>query len=575
MNKKSTKYIVITLFITLAVVGSLFGFNKFKESYIKKVSYSTFMTQLEGHKIEKAKIEKDSKVIYSLKGSKKKYYTAYPDSENFKEKMLKNGVEIEVDSPFKIEYLINIVSIGTSVGVILLLFNMLMPSNKFEVVDSKKIKTKFSDVAGHDELKKELLLISEMMKNQKYRDRGAKVPKGILLQGPPGNGKTLISRAFAGETGVNFIAATASDFSSQFVGIGSNKVKQLFKLAKANTPCVIFIDEIDGVGSKRMDETQAADKEMNTILTTLLNEMDGFSENEDIMVLAATNRSGALDEALIRPGRFDRQFIVSYPDKNDRIELLKLYTKNTNTDNIDFGKIANRTHGSSASEIECICNEAILNSVTNKHENVTEEDFNEAILKTAIKGNIKHNYIRNDKERKIIAYHEAGHAVMSFYNSQREVTTITIKPTTSGAGGFTMTEESENKELKTLSDLYGHLKMLYGGRASEYVLNGCDIMKITTGASADIQQATKMVSDYICAHDGVDLSAYGSYGIKEIMDRSTNILNEIWMETVKDVQTHWIDVKKIADRLIEKETISKEEFYSIMNKEKIDEKIAA
>ena len=533
----------------------------------EKIDYNTFISQLEDSKIEIADIsEKEGKITYQLKNDKTTYYTSYPDTDDFKETLLKQGVEIKIhhDDNF-FSQILNYLPLIMPLLFLGVFAGMTSSKTKFEVIKSNLIKTRFSDVAGNEEIKEELLMISDLMKDKSALDKNIKIPKGVLLQGPPGNGKTLLARAFAGEAGVNFIAATASDFSVKYVGVGSQKIKQLFELARKNAPCVVFIDEIDGVGERRIDGNSAASKEMNTILTSLLNEMDGFEISDEILVLAATNRVNSLDEALIRPGRFDSQFVISYPDKNTRTELLKLYTENNALDeNVNLNELANKTYGKSASEIECICNEAAINSIINKHEKIDNNDFQSAIIKSAIKGSIKKNYIQSDNERKIIAYHEAGHAVMAYHYTNREVSTITIKPTTSGAGGFTMTECSDEEGLKTLSELYGQIKMLYGGRAAEYKLNNSNIMNVTTGASEDIKQATKLAMSYICNSQGIDYSFYESYGVKEILDSSKKLLNDIWMECISEILIHWNDVENIAEKLIEKETLSKDEFYSIM-----------
>lgn len=563
-NKKNnfTKYLIIIL--ALIAVALVLISPKLLTLGQTKVSYNDFLNQVASHEIHTVKIDENSeKITYELSDGKT-YYTNYPDYEQFKQELLIYGVDIEIDEKGIFDDMLPYLSLIIYALIIILLLRMINPSGRYNVESSKSISTRFSDVAGMAEIKEDLLFLADMMKEEKYSKSGARLPKGILLEGPPGNGKTLIARAFAGETGVNFIAVNASEFSSSLVGAGSSKIRSLFKKAKANKPCVIFIDEIDGVGSSRSSDNSAAGREMNTIITALLNEMDGFNTTDGIMVIAATNRADSLDEALVRTGRFDRRLIISAPDKDTRIELLKLYTKNVEIDNqVSFDRLANRTYGCSCSEIECIANEAVITSVKNNHKQVNTQDFEHAIIQMTLKGSVKEHSNQSEIERQLTAYHEAGHAVLGHLLTKDEVSTITIRPTTSGAGGFTILENNEDINYLTVKDIMNKIKMNYGGRASEFILAGKKLSGVSSGAQNDIKEATRLAASLVCLEKGIDYSLFASKGEEEIMEAVKEILNIAWLEAVKELEEKWEYVEKTASLLIEKETLSKEEFLSI------------
>lgn len=573
-NRSSVFSGAIYFFIIITAIILLFG-NKITTLTETKVEYNDFMTLLSEKKVESADINSSSgKVTYKLKGDNTYYYTNYPYTSDFVEVLLVNDVKVEIHET---SWLMYFLQYGMMPLFMILFFVLLLNMNKIggndlSVEPVESIKTRFKDIAGMEEIKEDFLVLSDMMKNPEYRKSGARIPRGILLQGPPGNGKTLLARAFAGETGVNFIAVNACDFGSQFVGIGSSKIKKVFSVAKKNAPCVIFIDEIDSVGSKRGTASDAAGKEMNTMLTALLNQMDGFEPMDNVMVLAATNRASDLDEALVRPGRFDRQFVIDYPDRSARIKLFELYTKGKFIDgNVDFEKLANKTYGYSCSRIETIVNEAIILSLKNKTVDektgkhfVNMENFEQAILQMDIKGHVKKHFSQTEKEREIVAYHEAGHAIVTHFKTNEDVSTITIKPTTSGAGGFTITENNDESALRPINDYKNRLIMLYGGRAAEVVLKG-GIENATAGASADIKEATRIATSYVSIQEGVDYSAFGEYGIKHVMELSQKLLENVWKESVDVVSSHWKYVEAVAKELIEKETVSSERFIEIVN----------
>lgn len=553
--------------ISIVLIILLFG-SQFLSHFENKVDYNTFMTQVSENQVETADIDSSSgKVTYTLKDDSAVYVTNYPYTEDFVETLLTNEVSVKTHETSWFKYVLDY---GTGPLMVLMLFIFMknmstMGTSDFNIEPISTLTTRFDNVAGMHEIKEDLMVLSEMMKNPDYRKSGARIPRGVLLQGPPGNGKTLLARAFAGETGVNFIAVNACDFGSQFVGVGSSKIKKVFQAARKNAPCVIFIDEIDSVGAKRGSATDAAGKEMNTMLTALLNQMDGFSPMDNVMVLAATNRVSDLDEALIRPGRFDRQFVVNCPDKPTRMELFQLYTKNKPmATDVDFDRLAIRTYGYSCSKIECIVNEAVILSITNKHPAVTMQDFEDAIVQMDIKGHIKKHYTQTEEERKTVAYHEAGHAIVTYFLTNKVVSSITIRPTTSGAGGFTITEDKEDNVLCPIEDYKNELIMLYGGRAAEVKLRG-SVEKATAGASQDIHRATEIAKSYVSIEQGMDYTSFGSVGDKEIMQLSRKLLSDVWKESQTVINDKWKYVQTVANELMQTETISKNRFIELMN----------
>lgn len=568
-QKRNTKIIALVSTAIIIVCSVLMFGNKLVNLTKSKTDYNTFIQQVENGEVTYADINRDEgKVTYKLKDGNQAYFTNYPYTDNFSEKLLTNNVDIKIHETSWME---GFLKYGTSIILIAIMLGFMkittsIGMSDFEIEPVDKIKTRLSDVAGLDEIKEDLLMLSEMMKDPDYRKSGARIPRGILLQGPPGNGKTLLARAFAGETGVNFIAVNACDFGSQFVGVGSNKIKKVFETARENAPCVIFIDEIDSVGAKRSAQQDAAGKEMNTMLTALLNQMDGFEQSDNIMVLAATNRVDDLDDALVRPGRFDRQFVINNPDKAARLKLFELYTKDKKIDSsVDFDRLAIITYGYSASKVECIVNEAIILSVKNNRKAVSMDDFEDAVLQMDIKGHLKKEYSKNDLERKVTAYHEAGHAVTAYFDTNKVVSSITIRPTTSGAGGFTITEEKDENNLCPINDYRNEIKMLYAGRAAEVTLLG-SIENATTGASQDIKEATNLAKAIVSICSGIDYTQFGTIGTKTIMAKTQTLLNELWQDSLKSIQTHWDKVDAVANELINNETISKERFVEIVSK---------
>src|SRR5574344_348726 len=367
-------------------------------------------------------------------------------------------------------------------------------TGKSKAVDEGKVKTRFTDVAGVDEAKEELVEVVDFLKSpKKYTDIGGKIPKGVLLVGPPGTGKTLLARAVAGEAGVPFYSISGSDFVEMFVGVGASRVRDLFKQAREKAPCIIFIDELDAIGKSRMNSMSSNDEREQT-LNQLLVEMDGFDAETGLIIFAATNRPDILDPALLRPGRFDRQVVVDRPDVKGREAILRIHAKNVKLDNdVDFAAIAHSTAGFSGADLANIVNEAALLAVRAGRKKVTMPDFDEAVEKTVV-GLEKKTRVMNDKERKSVAVHETGHALVAvFTKGSAPVHKISIIPRGMGALGYTMQRSEEEKFLSTEQDLINEVDVLLGGRASEQIILG----QIDTGAANDIQRATDVVKSMI------------------------------------------------------------------------------
>ena len=459
------------------------------------------------------------------------------------------------------------------VALFVMIFKMQGLTEKGEVYDDteRKIKVKFEDVAGLNEEKAELIEIVDFLKNpKKYTQMGAKIPKGILLYGKPGTGKTLIAKAIAGEAGVPFISMSGSEFIEMFAGLGASRVRKLFDRARKLEPCIVFIDEIDAIGSRRTSGS-GAETENNQTLNQLLVEMDGFSSEETIIVLAATNRPEMLDKALLRPGRFDRQIVVPAPDLKGREDILKIHAKDKKfAEDVTFKGIAEDTAGFTGAELANILNEAAIIATKNEHKVIEQFDIEEAVKKVTV-GLEKKNRVISEKEKNITAYHEAGHAVVSWYlPTQTEVKEISIVPR-GMAGGYTMYKNDEDKSYISKTEMEEKLIALLGGRAAEQVALG----EISTGASNDIEVATQIARDMVIKYGmsktigtislkdengeyplemfGADIGDKIGKEIKQMLDAAYNDAQSILKE-------HYDKLDAIAQRLLVTEKINAEEF---------------
>ena len=563
---------------------------------VKEVDYGTFMDMTEKGDIGKVEIE-SNQIIFTDKSGQTFYKTGLMDDPDRTERLYKAGAEfsseiVEQTSPllsFVLTWVLPIL-IFVWIGDVMskkmmnggpnsLMFNMGGSSAKVYVKSADGIR--FDDVAGEEEAKENLTEIVEYLHNpEKYREVGANMPKGVLLVGPPGTGKTMLAKAVAGEANVPFFSMSGSEFVEMFVGMGASKVRDLFKQAKEKAPCIVFIDEIDAIGKKRQGNVMGNDEREQT-LNQLLTEMDGFEGNNGVIILAATNQPDALDPALTRPGRFDRRVPVELPDLKGREEILKVHAKKIKlADNVDFNKIARMASGASGAELANIVNEAALRAVRNGRKIVEEADLEESI-EVVIAGYQKKNAILTDHEKHIVAYHEIGHALVAAkQTNSAPVQKITIVPRTSGALGYTMQVDEGNHYLMTKDELINKIATLTGGRAAEELIFG----SITTGASNDIEQATKlaraMITRYGMSEEfdmvaletvtnqylGGDTSLACSADTQREIDRKVvELVKSQHEKALKILTDNREKLDKLAKYLYEKETITGEEFMSILN----------
>lgn len=459
-------------------------------------------------------------------------------------------------------------------------------SNAKVYVENKTGKT-FKDVAGQEEAKDSLFEIVDFLHNPgKYKEIGAKVPKGVLLVGPPGTGKTLLAKAVAGEASVPFFTISGSEFVEMFVGLGASKVRDLFKQAKEKAPCIVFIDEIDAIGKKRDTGGFSGNDEREQTLNQLLNEMDGFDATEGVVLLAATNRPEILDPALTRPGRFDRQVQVELPDKQGREDILKVHAKNIKReDNIDYEEIARRTAGTSGADLANIINEGALRAVREGRKKLTQEDLEESI-EVVIAGQQKKNAVISDDQKKIIAYHEVGHALVAAIQTHKTpVTKITIVPRTGGALGYTMTVDKDEKYIMTKQELFDEICTFAGGRSAEELVFNTK----TTGASNDIERATAMARSMVTIYGmdedfdfmqleqiqgrylGGERNLIVSSGTgNKIDEKVQSIISQAHMRAIEILKENMDKLHEISDFLLKEETITGEQFMEILNRKEAD-----
>ncbi len=567
---------------------------------VTEVDYGTFMSMIEQKKIGNVEVDDDQIIFTDKDDAKKIYKTGAMNDPTLTQRLYDSGAKFSKDietttSPlvsFLLTFvlpLIIFIGLGQYMGKKLMeqaggknsmAFGFGKSDAKVYVPSTQGIH--FSDVAGEDEAKESLSEIVDYLHNpKKYSDVGASMPKGVLLVGPPGTGKTMLAKAVAGEANVPFFSMSGSEFVEMFVGMGASKVRDLFSQAKEKAPCIVFIDEIDAIGKKRDGQFSSNDEREQT-LNQLLTEMDGFQENIGVIILAATNRPETLDPALTRPGRFDRRVPVELPDLAGREAILKVHAKKIKTaDDVNFHTIARMASGASGAELANIINEAALRAVRNNRTVVNESDLEESI-ETVIAGYQKKNAVLSDSEKKVVAYHEIGHALVAAMQSHSApVQKITIIPRTSGALGYTMQVDQGDKYLLTKQELENKIATFTGGRAAEELVFG----EITTGASNDIEQATKLARAMITRYgmsedfDMVALETVSNQylGGDASLACSADTQNEIDRKVVELVKRQHEKASKIladnrgkldelAKYLYEKETITGEEFMSILDK---------
>ena len=599
--KKPRKPLIFYYTIALVV---LLLFNLLAMPYInayqvKEVDYGTFMSMTEEQNIGKVEVM-DNQIVFTDKAEENIYKTGRMDDPQMVDRLYYSGAEfaseiVEETSPlltillYWVLPLVLFIALGqfmskklmdkASGGANSMMFNMGKSNAKVYVKSSDGIR--FSDVAGVDEAKENLAEIVDYLHNpEKYRQIGASMPKGVLLVGPPGTGKTMLAKAVAGEANVPFFSMSGSEFVEMFVGMGASKVRDLFKQAKEKAPCIVFIDEIDAIGKKRDGQLGSNDEREQT-LNQLLTEMDGFEGNSGVIILAATNRPESLDPALTRPGRFDRRVPVELPDLKGREEILKVHARKVKiADDVDFGKVARMASGASGAELANIVNEAALRAVRDGRGFATQADLEESI-EVVIAGYQKKNAILTDKEKRIVAYHEIGHALVAAkQTNSAPVQKITIVPRTSGALGYTMQVEEGDHYLMSKEEIENKIATYTGGRAAEEVAFG----SVTTGASNDIEQATKlaraMISRFGMSEDfdmvametvtnqylGGDTSLACSAETQSKIDQQVIALVKKQHEKALEIlRENREKLDELASFLYEKETITGEEFMHILN----------
>ena len=578
-NTKTIKIIRWTLGIMLMVLIAVGAFNgktiiqKFKDNTPKEVKYEEFLKMADKKNVKKIvwSEKKDAFTFYDK--DEKPYSTENPKYEDFKKDMLEKGIEVkEIGGLSNYETPIMVIVQLAMYGVFFVL--LFKTSGIGAGLSDKREKdaksdVKFSDVAGLEEVKEDLMTVVDFLKNpDEYKEAGAEIPKGVLLYGPPGTGKTLLAKAVAGEAGVKFKAVSCSDFDEKYVGVGASKMRKLFDDAKNNAPCIIFIDEIDSMGGRRHSKQNSYDRQT---LNTLLSEMDGFDGSGGVVVIAATNRIEDLDPALTRPGRFDNHFAVSLPaTAKERKIIINLYAGNKKfADDVDMESFAKETMGSSPATIKTVLNEAAIIATRKNKGIITREILDEAWMKQLMEGHLKKNGEKDNVE--LVAWHEAGHALAGLLMGQ-DLTKASIIPSTSGAGGATFITPRK-LGLFTVKELREQVVMLYSGRNAEAVLaekNGEDL-GVTTGASNDIEKATgiikKMITEY-GMNENFGLLNLEELEIKPdvIAKEAVSLSKELCSESYNLMMDNADTLKKIADALIEKETLTGEEIRKIAGK---------
>lgn len=598
--KKPKKPLIFYYFL---VILALFLVNTLAVPYIakrqiKEVDYGTFMTMTEDGEIGQVQVQ-DNQILFTDKGMENIYKTGLMYDPDLVERLHASGAEFTSEIVEEMSPLLSIfiswvlpLLIFLAIGELLsrrmmkkaggkdsMMFGMGKSSAKVYVKSAEGIR--FDDVAGEDEAKENLAEIVDYLHDPgKYKEIGAAMPKGLLLVGPPGTGKTMLAKAVAGEANVPFFSMSGSEFVEMFVGMGASKVRDLFSQAKEKAPCIVFIDEIDAIGKKR-DGQMGGNDEREQTLNQLLTEMDGFEGNTGVIILAATNRPEALDPALTRPGRFDRRVPVELPDLKGREEILKVHAKKIKlAENVDFGKIARMASGASGAELANIINEAALRAVRDKRKYATQADLEESI-EVVIAGYQKKNAILTTQEKLIVSYHEIGHALVAAkQTNSAPVQKITIIPRTSGALGYTMQVEEGNHYLMNKEEIENKIATFAGGRAAEEIIFG----SVTTGASNDIEQATKlaraMITRYGMSEEfdmmaletvsnqylGGDASLICSAETQTEVDRQVKeLIRRQHAKAVQILLDNRSKLDELAKFLYERETITGEEFMEILN----------
>ena len=592
-KQKNTKlwiYLVSLVVLVILLVGlSIFYLNNKDKEDETTLAYTDLIKEISYGNIEKIEMTVGSTTVkVKQKNVEEEKTSIVPDTESFiglVQEKVAEGNEIELVQKQKNiltqipSYIVSFLPTIIMLALFIMIFKMQGLGEKGKVYDDteRKTKVKFDDVAGLDEEKEELVEIVEFLKKpEKFTRMGAKIPKGVLLYGKPGTGKTLIAKAIAGEADVPFISMSGSEFIEMFAGLGASRVRKLFEKARKLAPCIVFIDEIDAIGSRRSSNS-GAETENNQTLNQLLVEMDGFSSEETIIVLAATNRPEMLDKALLRPGRFDRQITIPTPDLKGRLEILKIHSADKRiSDDVNLESIAEDTAGFTGAELANILNEAAIIATKNKHEDIENNDIEEAVKKVTV-GLEKRTRVYSEKDKKLTAYHEAGHAVVSRYlPTQTDVKEVSIIPR-GVAGGYTMYKSDEDKYYISKTEMQEKLIALLGGRAAEKLV----LDDISTGASNDIEVATKIARDMVTKYGmsdklgpidfqgkepyeiqmfGEDIGDKIGLEVKALIDEAYNRAQQLLIE-------HRDKLDTIAGILLKQEKINEKEFAEVFDGE--------
>ena len=587
-NKDKIYYTIFTIVVLITSIIIIFALlNKNNKAEDNEMTYTELITKIDQNAVEKIEMTVgSSSVKVKLKNEEEEKKAIVPSTQAFielvQEKTLEGNIIDLKQKPVSIfvtisETLFSLLPTILIVILFILIFKMQGLGDKGKVYDAESEKTNitFKDVAGLDEEKNELLEIVHFLKEpKKFHQMGAKIPRGILLYGKPGTGKTLIAKAIAGEAGVPFISMSGSEFIEMFAGLGASRVRKLFEKAKKISPCIVFIDEIDAIGARRTGGS-GAESENNQTLNQLLVEMDGFNTDETVIVLAATNRPEMLDKALLRPGRFDRQITIAVPDAKGREAILKIHSENKPLgDDIDLKEIATDTAGFTGAELANVLNESAIIATTREHEKIVMDDLEEAVKKVTV-GLQKNSRVISDKDKKLTAYHEAGHAIVSKYlETQQDVKEVSIIPR-GLAGGYTMYKTNEDKYYISRTEMEEKLIALLGGRAAEKIA----LNDISTGASNDIEVATEIAKDMVKKYgmsdkvgpinletkEQYELQVFGN-NIEDIVGVEVKtLIDTAYIRAQELILEHMDKLHAVAGKLLEKETITAEEFEKIFD----------
>ncbi|OON96091.1 MAG: cell division protein FtsH [Candidatus Epulonipiscioides saccharophilum] len=575
---KRQKQIFIIILIAMTSILYL-TITIYKESHSNDlVLYPTFLNAIEKENVTTVQINDSQYINFNLKNDTKVYQTENPRTTNFKEMLLMNGISVkEGTASTSLTFIQSIFSIAIIAGAFIFVFQRIKTDTgkdgfKTTKVEISNLKMDFSNIAGNEEAKEQVKDVVDFIKDpKKYERMGASMPRGLIFYGPPGTGKTMLAKALAKEAGVPFFSVSGSDFMQMYVGVGASRIRNLFKEAKKSEKAIIFIDEIDAIGKARSNNLGGSGSdEKDQTLNALLTEMSGFNSTSGIIVIAATNRLDILDEALLRPGRFDRHIQIGYPDQEARKHILNLYLKNKPLDeSVNIKKLSEETLCFTGAMLENFVNEATILAVKDNMTQITSKHFDKAFY-TVIAGSEKKDRSKiSQQDKKIAAYHEAGHALITrIIAPENKISRVTIIPSTKGAGGFSMNIPQE-KMYQTKQDILINIKIALAGRVAEELIFGKDL--ITTGASNDIEKATKYIKDYITKygmddHFGmVHVEVFGDSVKDEVLNLIKKLIKELYAETIDLLHANKSSLDKLASELIAKETLNNEDIDHLLS----------